>query len=104
LCSVHRHESILRDNVQANTTSQKGQKSDDQGQELLGNDYSGQSLDSSSSSFLNHQSPVSETSGASGEENEEILAAQSECDGDLHVQDCYISAGDDDEESMARLS
>ena len=61
-----RYQSVFRDNVSANSTSQEGQESDDQGQASAGDNYSGWSLDSSSSSFLNHPSPVSETSGASG--------------------------------------
>ena len=65
---------------------EEDRETDNQGQESSGDDYSGHCSDSSSSYFLNHLSPVAcEASDACGKEEEEILAVQSECNGDLHV-------------------
>lgn len=92
-------------------TREEDRETDNQGQESSGDDYLGHCSDSSSSYFLNHLSPVAcEGSDASGKEEEEILAAQSECNRDLHdVQDlqrdeacCYIS--DDAVESTVMSS
>ena len=97
--------------LQAKTARhEEDQETDNQGQESSGDDYSGHCSDSSSSYFLYHLSPLAfEASDASGKEEEEILAAQSECDGDLHdVQDlqgdeacCYISNNDVESTAMS---
>lgn len=103
-----RHESVFGDNVlyvQAKTATHEDREIDNQGQESSADNYSGHCSDSSLSYFLNYLSPVAcEASDASGKEEEEILAAQSECNGDLHdVQDlqvdeacCYIRRIDSD--------